>query len=129
MTSEARARPAHRPATNFLWTKLDRWWRTFATGFSFFVFGATGLFLGAVVFPLMNLFVRDRTRLAQLARGTIAWNFRWYIGLMKGLGLLTYEFRGFEKFERDGLLVLSNHPSLIDTIFLLGFVRDRKSVV
>jgi 1-acyl-sn-glycerol-3-phosphate acyltransferase len=129
MTSEAQARPTHRPAGNTLRTRMDRGWRTFATGLSFFVFGATGLLLGGVVFPLLNLMVRDRTRRARYARDTISWCFRWFVGLMRGLGLLHYELKGFEKLQRKGLLVLSNHPSLIDTVFLLGFVRNSTCVV
>jgi len=107
----------------------DRWWRTFATGLSFFVFGAAGLVLGAVVFPVVKLLVRDVTIRSRRSRGIIAWTFRRFVGMMRGLGLLTYELRHFERLDRQGLLVLANHPSLIDTVFLLGFVRNSTCVV
>lgn len=133
MTSGARpqteSQTAHRAVGTSVGYRLDRAWRTLATGFSFFTFGATGLLLGNLYFPLLNFFVRDRTRRRRVARATIAWNFRWFIGLMKNTGLLTYELRGFEKLNRNGLLVVSNHPSLIDTVFLLGFVRNSSCVV
>ena len=41
---------------------LDRAWRIFATGLSFFAFGVGGLLLGLVVFPLMRLLVPGAQR-------------------------------------------------------------------
>ena len=109
--------------------KLDRGWRTFATGLSFAIFGAAGLLLGVVVFPVIRLAIRQPERLAHYARRTISWTFRLFIGIMRGLGLLQYDLHDFEKLQRRGLLVLSNHPSLIDTVFLLGFVHNSTCVV
>lgn len=128
MGSSTHGLPHIRPAS-LLRYKLDRWWRTFATGLSFAIFGTAGLLLGAIVFPLMSLVVRQRDRRAHYARRTIAWTFRLFIGIMRGLGLLQYDLHGFEKLERRGLLVLSNHPSLIDTVFLVGFVHNSTCVV
>lgn len=119
--------PARAP--NFLLVKLDRGWRRFATGLSFVIFGATGLWLGLVVFPLLRVFVHDSQKRVDYSRETIAWTFRRFIGIMRGLGLLEYELRGFGKLQRQGLLVLANHPSLIDTIFLLGFIQNSTCVV
>lgn len=116
------------PAAKFVRMKLDRGWRRFATGLSFTIFGVTGLALGLVLFPLLNLVVRNAARRTEYSRRTIAWTFRRFIGIMRGLGLLTYELKGFEKLQRNGLLVLSNHPSLIDTVFLLGFIRNSTCV-
>jgi 1-acyl-sn-glycerol-3-phosphate acyltransferase len=108
---------------------LDRAWRVTATGFSFFVFGFAGLILGTVVFPLLRVLVRDHASRHRVSRNLLAWTFRRFVGLMRGLGLLRYELVGFEKLGRNGLLVLANHPSLIDTVFLLGFVRNSTCVV
>lgn len=113
---------------SFVWTKLDRGWRRFATGLSFVIFGTVGLFLGAIYFPALSLVVRQREHRAQLARRTIAWTFRRFIGIMRGLGLLEYQLTGFEKLNRKGLVVIANHPSLIDTVFLLGFVQNSIAV-
>ena len=113
----------------FVFSKLDRGWRRFATGLSFFLFGTVGLFLGVLYFPALRLFVRETERQANLARRTISWTFRLFVGIMRGLGLLDYELLGFEKLNRKGLVVIANHPSLIDTVFLLGFVQNSIAVV
>ena len=112
-----------------VWSKLDRGWRRFATGLSFFLFGTVGLFLGVAFFPALRLFVRRKEHQANVARRTIACTFRLFVGTMRNLGLLDYELLGFDKLNRKGLVVIANHPSLIDTVFLLGFVQNSIAVV
>jgi 1-acyl-sn-glycerol-3-phosphate acyltransferase len=48
---------------------------------------------------------------------------------MRGLGVLRYEIVGLEKLERGGLLILANHPTLIDTVFLMAFVKRADCIV
>jgi 1-acyl-sn-glycerol-3-phosphate acyltransferase len=38
--------------------------------------------------------------------------------------VLRFEVRGLERLERGGLLILANHPTLIDTVFLMAFVKN-----
>lgn len=108
---------------------LNRGWRWLATAFSFAVFGAGGLTLRVIVFPLLHLLVRDFARRVTLSRAVVRIAFRMYIDLMRGLGVLRYEIRGLEKLDRSGLLILANHPTLIDTVFLMAFVRQADCIV
>ena len=109
--------------------RLGRYWRVLATGISFAAFGVGGLLLRVLVFPLLGVVVRDRVRRTAHAREIIRLTFRTFVGLMRGLGVLRYEFVGLEKLDRGGLLILANHPTLIDTIFLMAFVRRADCVV
>ncbi|MFC5474840.1 lysophospholipid acyltransferase family protein [Paraherbaspirillum soli] len=109
--------------------RLGRYWRILATGFSFFVFGVGGLLLRISVFPLLNLMVWERRRRVLIARHVIRLAFRAFVGLMRGLGVLHYEIRGLERLERQGLLILANHPTLIDTVFLMAFVKRADCIV
>ena len=43
--------------------------------------------------------------------------------------MLSYELRGFERLGRPGQLILANHPSLLDVLFMVGYVRDVNCVV
>jgi 1-acyl-sn-glycerol-3-phosphate acyltransferase len=108
---------------------LSRGWRVCATGFCFAVFGIGGLVLRALVFPLLHLIVRHRARRTALARAVIRVAFRTFIALMQGLGVLRYEIIGAQRLERDGLLILANHPTLIDTVFLMALVRRADCIV
>jgi 1-acyl-sn-glycerol-3-phosphate acyltransferase len=108
---------------------LSRCWRVVATGLSFSVFGVGGLLLRLLVFPLLNVFVRRPQKRVVLARGVIRIAFRAFVWMMQTLGVLRYEIIGGERLQRGGLLILANHPSLIDTVFLMAFVKRADCIV
>ena len=54
---------------------------------------------------------------------------RGFVGLMRRLGVLRYDVLGLERLDRGGLLILANHPTLIDTVFLMAFVKDANCIV
>jgi 1-acyl-sn-glycerol-3-phosphate acyltransferase len=109
--------------------RLDRAWRLVATALSFAAFGIGGFLLGLVAFPVLRLAVRDRGRLQRLARRVIRAAFAAHFGLMHRLGVLTWEARGLERLDRRGLLVLANHPTLIDVVMLVPRIPDADCVV
>lgn len=109
--------------------RMNRYWRIAATGLSFLLFGVVGLWMGLVIFPLMNLFVKERESRTLVARQIIRVMFHTFIGFMRGVGVLRYDIIGLERLQRQGLLILANHPTLLDTVFLMAFVRDADCVV
>jgi 1-acyl-sn-glycerol-3-phosphate acyltransferase len=108
---------------------LNRAWRVIGTGLSFATFGLGGMLLGGVVFPLVRLLVRDEARRTRFSRFIIHQTFRFFIWEMSALGVLSYELHGVEKLNRPGLLVLANHPTLIDVIFLMSVIPQADCVV
>jgi 1-acyl-sn-glycerol-3-phosphate acyltransferase len=96
-------------------------WRLAGTGTSFLLFGLFGILLGAVVFPLLRLAPMSQERRRNLSVRLVCWSFRRFIGFMRGAGVLSYEFRGRERLGRPGQLIIANHPSLIDVVFLIAF--------
>ncbi|MBL8508317.1 MAG: 1-acyl-sn-glycerol-3-phosphate acyltransferase, partial [Chitinimonas sp.] len=108
---------------------LDRGWRVIATAIAFSSFGLGGLLLRLVYFPLLQLIVRERARQTRLARLSIHHTFRLFIELMRVLGILRYEIVGAERLRRPGLLILANHPTLIDVVFLISLVPNADCVV
>ena len=67
----------------------------------------------------------DRERNARLI---IHHMFRLYVQMMRFLGVLSYQFEGVEKL-RGAKLILSNHPSLLDVVFLISMVPNANCVV
>jgi 1-acyl-sn-glycerol-3-phosphate acyltransferase len=108
---------------------ICRAWRVLATGVSFALFGLGGLALRVIVFPLLSLCVRMPQARMRAARATIRLSFRAFVGIMRGLGVLRYEVHGLDKLDRGGQLILANHPTLIDTVFLIAFVRNADCIV
>lgn len=104
-------------------------WRVIATGVSFFSFGAGGLVLRVLVFPLINAFIWEKQARTLAARVAIRFAMRTFVEFMRVVGILRYELKGMERLERKGLLILANHPTLIDTVFLMAFVKHAGCIV
>ena len=109
--------------------RLNRYWRVLATGLSFVAFGVGGLVLRVLIFPLLNLLIFERSLRITMARNVIRFTFRGFVDMMRVLGVLRYDFKGLEKLERNGLLILANHPTLLDTVFLMAFVKRADCIV
>jgi 1-acyl-sn-glycerol-3-phosphate acyltransferase len=103
-----------------------RWcWRLFGVGLSFLVIGMGGV----SVFPLLNLVLRDPERRQRVARDLIRLTFHAIVRSMCAFGVFHYQVRGLSRLERHGLLILANHPTLIDIVFLMAFVPRAGCVV
>nr|WP_300314517.1 lysophospholipid acyltransferase family protein [Halomonas sp.] len=107
----------------------NRAWRCMGTAISFATFGLGGLVIGLVITPMLAVCIRNPQRRQQLARQLIQKAFRCFIGLMQGLGVLDYCLEGRHSLARPGRLVLANHPSLIDVIFLLAHTPNADCIV
>ncbi|VVN97363.1 lysophospholipid acyltransferase family protein [Pseudomonas fluorescens] len=105
------------------------YWRLLATAASFALFGAGGLCLRLVIFPLLSCLPGDAQLHRQRARRTIGRLFWFFIRFMARTGVLTYKVEGAENLGRPGQLIIANHPSLIDVVFLIGLVRNANCVV
>jgi 1-acyl-sn-glycerol-3-phosphate acyltransferase len=108
--------------------KIDRAWRLFGTGFSFFVFGVGGLVLPIFVVPVLYCLPGDALTRERRVQITIHYMFRMYIEMMRFLGVLTYQIDGIEKLKQ-ARLILANHPSLLDVVFLISMVPNASCVV
>lgn len=108
---------------------IDRAWRLIVTAVSFTSFGLGGVLLSVIGVPLLHLFVRDPMRRRTIARHAIHWGFRAAIGWMRLLGGLSYEVIDRSRLQRQGLLVLANHPTLIDVVLLVSLIPNADCVV
>jgi 1-acyl-sn-glycerol-3-phosphate acyltransferase len=110
--------------------RQDAWlWRLFMTGLSFFSFGVGAVIVGAVVLPIVKLIPATYDVKRRRARAVMSAGLRLFVGFMHRGGVLTYEFHGRERLGRPGQLVVANHPTLIDVVFLLAFMPEASCVV
>ena len=121
------------PARSLLQNTMVRFnwlWRLLATAICFGVFGLGSLVLGIVVFPALWIIVRNPIRRRNIARWTVTGGFYVFIEIMSGLGVLRYCITGNEIANTaQGCLIVANHPSLIDVVFLLSIFRYADCVV
>ena len=110
--------------------RQDAWlWRLFVTALSFSFFGVGAFIVGTVLLPIVKLIPAGRDVKRRRARAVMSAALRMFIGLMHRTGGLTYEFHGRERLGRPGQLVVANHPTLIDVVFLLAFMPTASCVV
>jgi 1-acyl-sn-glycerol-3-phosphate acyltransferase len=106
------------------------YWRLFGTGISFFLFGLGSLVLCVTLFPLIHLVSARRQVANRRCQHVVHLSFRLFIGTMRALGVLTYAVEGREKFHYEGnRLIVANHPSLIDVVFLIAMLPQARCVV
>ncbi|MGB3435888.1 lysophospholipid acyltransferase family protein [Achromobacter sp.] len=110
--------------------RQDFWlWRLFATGMAFTLFGLGGVLLRVLVFPPQRLLPGDKADRQRRARSALNGTFRLFIRFMVRTGILTVEFKGAERLGQPGQMILANHPSLLDVVFLVGHVKNANCIV
>lgn len=111
-----------------MFSRLNYCWRLVATGGCFAVFGLGGFALWAFVFPVVR--VAYRNNCAKKTRWIIHKSFGAFLWLMETVGIMRMEVDGAEKLSNDrGMLVLANHPTLIDVVALISLMPEASCVV
>jgi 1-acyl-sn-glycerol-3-phosphate acyltransferase len=103
--------------------------RLIGTALSFFLFGVGALVVGLILLPIVRILPATRSSKRRRARTVMSRSLRLFVAQMRAVGGLTYEFRNVERLGRPGQLIIANHPSLIDVVFLLAFTRGSGCVV
>lgn len=113
------------------WHRLcnSRLWRVPGTGLGFAVFGAGGALLSVTVFPVLYLTPMKKTTRHALTRRLIGRLFWFYLRLLRGLGLLNWELHHVEKLRQPNQLIIANHPTLLDVVFLIALSGNANCVI
>jgi 1-acyl-sn-glycerol-3-phosphate acyltransferase len=109
-------------------SRLNYLWRLMATGSCFAVFGLGGFALSLVVFPVLRTLPQDQC--LPLTRRVIHKSFACFLWLMQTLGIMRMEVVGADKLRHcRNVLVLANHPTLIDVVALISLMPTASCVV
>lgn len=113
------------------WQRLrrSRAWRLPATGLGFALFGLGGSVLSLSLFPLVYLLPLRQCQKHAFTRRTIAAIFRTYLRLLRALGLLSYELHQVAQLRQANQLIIVNHPSLLDVVFIIALSGNTSCIV
>jgi 1-acyl-sn-glycerol-3-phosphate acyltransferase len=100
-----------------------------ATGLSFLAFGLGGILLWAVGIPFLYVLFPRRERRQKAARRLVHILFWVFVRFMRLFGVLRFELVGVERLRRPGLVIVANHPTLLDVVFLLSVVPNATCIV
>ena len=110
--------------------QLNYIWRLFGTGLSFVLFGVGGVLIVIAIKLLVGVRLFPKERAMLFTRRSISASFRLYINFMRFIGLLSYEIHGQERLRTNKKqLVVANHPSLLDVVFLISIMPHANCVV
>ncbi len=105
-------------------------WRVIRKIFVELVFAIGSLALGLIVFPLLLVFIHNKISYRRAAHKAVSYALDFYIHLMSLVRISTYTISDL-KAMRDlrGCVIVANHPSMLDVIYILAFVRDAVCIV
>ena len=107
-----------------------RWIRRVVNPLGFALFGIGAVFYIGVVFPIVRLATRDPAQREARFRDLIQQSFRLHLRAITALGAAKISFRGEDLAGvRGPMLVLANHPSLIDIVILASVIPRPDCVV
>jgi 1-acyl-sn-glycerol-3-phosphate acyltransferase len=101
--------------------------RLIGTAIAFISFGIGGSLLG-LLFPSFCLFVPSSQR-KTWARNSIHHVFGIFLRWTRFLGVLDWKVIGAEKLGRRGQLIIANHPSLLDVVFVIAQIKTANCIV
>ena len=108
---------------------LNRWWRIFATGFVFVLFGLGAIFISATSFPILRVISPNADVARRRIQRTMRQAFRFYVELMCALGIMTLKVDNAQRLLEGGRLIVANHPTLIDVVVLVSLMPEVDCIV
>ena len=95
----------------------------------FLVFGVGGVVLAAFLWPITRLFATRNRSKDEIAQRSISRAFEVFVRSGQKLGVWRLKVIGAERLKGSGTLVVANHPTLVDVVFLLSLLDQCDCVV
>jgi 1-acyl-sn-glycerol-3-phosphate acyltransferase len=109
---------------------MNRLWRIAATGMFFALLFGGGAVMAVTAFPAVHLTTRCPQTRRERNQLVIHKAFRIYVVLLQAMRVLDLNIIGAEKLNRPGgRMIVANHPSLLDVVFLMSLVRRSQCIV
>jgi 1-acyl-sn-glycerol-3-phosphate acyltransferase len=110
--------------------KLFYGWRLIGTGLGFAALGIGGVILTLTLIPLASLLARDGQARTRRAQAIIRASLQLYVLVLRGLGVIRVEVQGGETLAAcRGVLIVANHPTLLDVVLIMALVPRACCVV
>src|SRR6516225_7132436 len=109
---------------------MNRLWRMAATGMFFALLFGGGAILALTAFPIIHLSTPSPEKRRTRNQVAIHKAFQIYVVLLQALQVLDLKIIGAENLnDAGGRMIVANHPSLLDVVFLMALVRRSQCIV
>ena len=110
--------------------KISYIWRIFGTFLGFLFFGVGAFFLCITIFKIIDLFHKDKINKCKQIRLIIQYVFRLYLTFLNVIGVLIVKTTDLDTLKKmKGTLVISNHPSLLDVVVIMAYLKNVQCIV
>jgi 1-acyl-sn-glycerol-3-phosphate acyltransferase len=117
------------PTVHELLHRFGQLWRVLRTGLGFVVFGVSSIALSLSVIPLLWLISSSVEQRELRIQYLLHLSFRYFLWVLKSLGLARVHRAGVEALSVPGTLVVVNHPTLVDVIAVIAHMPQADCVV
>jgi 1-acyl-sn-glycerol-3-phosphate acyltransferase len=105
-----------------------RAWHFAASAVGFGLFGLGGVLLPLFVFPVLRALPGSREQGQLRCQLAVHHGFRIYLAIIEAIGVVRLRVDGAEELRRQGQLVVVNHPTLLDAVFLISLMPQADCV-
>lgn len=109
--------------------RIGQLWRVIATALGFIIFGFFGVLFKILLWPYATKASENDIKSQLKARRFVGRTWSWFIGFLHIMGVHSVKYHGVERLGRPGQLILANHPSLLDVVFIFSKVRESNCIV
>jgi 1-acyl-sn-glycerol-3-phosphate acyltransferase len=110
-------------------SSLSRGWRALRTGVAFAIFGIGVAAIGTLAVPLLRVLSWRRADTQRRVLLLIHRAFRLFAWFMVTTGLIRVTWNGRERLRDEPVLVVANHPTLIDVVLLVAAMPQAVCIV
>jgi 1-acyl-sn-glycerol-3-phosphate acyltransferase len=103
--------------------------RAIGSGVSFALFGLSGLVLAFAVFPVLRRLPGSQEERELRCQAVVRRFFRGFLRFTEAIGVLRLRVTGVDSLREPGQLVVANHPTLLDAVFLMSLMPQADCVV
>jgi 1-acyl-sn-glycerol-3-phosphate acyltransferase len=110
--------------------RINFLWRLVGTGVAFASFGIGGILMTIFVFPCIALISADEEKRIRRVRRSIYFAFRGFVAALRMGGVIDSRFHDAGRLINcHGVLIVANHPSLLDTVFLMSRMPNVQCII
>ena len=109
--------------------RIEHLLRRLGTGFLFATFGVGALVIAGIVFPFVAWRSEAGESRERVAQQLIQLSFAFFIRLGTALHLFEVRERGTDRLAHGPSLVVANHPTLLDAVFLISRMPQADCIV
>lgn len=102
--------------------------RVLLIGFGFCIFGLVSILGNLIFIPIVVLRLERYVCVRLFARDLVRWSWFLYLQSLRICRIVSYDF-DFKLTQQKKLLIIANHPSLLDVVFLLAHIPRANCVV